>query len=125
MAARLSKLFDDISVDETKSARVTPVGVHNTLIVHAHDSVTAGVVVLEGSALATMPNDPEEWEVLVTETLTADGTFHQVVPTGAYRHLRVRVDTAIVGGSVDVWILTAPPGFGAISEVDLTGKAAV
>ncbi len=124
MTARLTKVFNDRILIETKGIRISPVGVQVTLIVFAHDSVTAGVVVLEASPLATVPNDAEEWETLLTETLTADGTFHQAV-VGAYQYLRARITTAIVGGSVDVWILTAPPGFGLITERDLSSKIVV
>lgn len=124
-AAILSKLFNDVSVDETKSIPVVPRGVYVALIVFAHDTVTAGVVVLEGSPLASEPNDPEEWETLATRTLTADGTFHDQV-VGAFRHLRARIETAIAGGTVDVWILTAGPAFGGVDESrDLSSKAAV
>ncbi len=124
MGAELTKVFNDRLIVETKGVRVTPVGVHVTFIVHAHDSVSAGVVVLEGSPLATVPNDAEEWEVLLTETLTGDGTFHQNL-VGAYAFLRARITTAVVGGSLDVWILTAPPGYGLITPRDLSSKIVV
>ena len=125
MVAVLTKVFDNISVDETKSAKVTPRGDDNTLIVHAHDSVTAGVVVIEGSPTAPEPNDPELWETLATRTLTGDGTFHDLVAAGAYRFLRARVETVIAGGTVDAWILSAPARYGGVSERDLSTKAAV
>ncbi len=124
MGAELTKVFNDRILVETKGIRITPVGVNVTFIVFAHDTVTAEVVVLEGSPLATVPDDAEEWETLLTETLTGDGTFHQTL-VGAYHYLRARISTAIVGGTVDVWILTAPPGFGLITERDLSSKIVV
>lgn len=59
---------------------------------------SAGVVMVEG---AHDPDYTGTWANIATVTWAAASRCHMVAITGVHRALRVRISTAIVGGTVD------------------------
>ncbi len=119
MVARLTKVFDDDTLDELKSAAIRPRGVYNTLYVLANAGVSGGVVEFEASA------DGVNWAILATRTLTGVGMTSDSITPDAHVRLRARISTVIAGGTIDAWILSAPPAYESVDERDLSSKAAV
>lgn len=60
---------------------------------------SAGVVVVEGAA---NPSYTGTWAVLATINWAAANRAHETYIAGAYLGRRVRISTAIVGGTIDV-----------------------
>ena len=74
-----------------------------TLVVVTFGAGTAsGVVIVEGAASADFAGT---WAVLATVTWAAASRAHETFIAGSYLHRRVRISTAIVGGTVDVSVL--------------------
>lgn len=71
-----------------------------TLVVVTFGAGTsAGVVQVEGAA---DPNFTGTWAVLATITWAAANRAHETFISGSFLARRVRISTAIVGGTVDV-----------------------
>ncbi len=81
-----------------------------TLSVKSSAGVSAGVVALEGSP------DGVSWTdtALASVTTAAASKLYAASIVAPHRYLRVRISTAITGGTVDAWITTggfAPAGW--------------
>lgn len=96
------KLLTAQSVIETTGVlnEVTGSKAQGTLIVVTFGPGTsAGVVMIEGAA---NPDYTGTWAVLATITWVAASRAHETFITGSFLGRRVRISTAIVGGTVDV-----------------------
>ncbi len=85
-----------------------------TFYVVGTGTITAGAVQLEGS-----PTDgpTAEWSPIgAALAAAADATVHQSA-NEAHRFVRARISTAIVGGTVDVYVVVGGPLHGAWSDV--------
>lgn len=104
----LYKVFNDQSVDETKSDEVDARNAEQiSLIVDTGTGVSSGVVKLEGAAIAGYTGT---WIELGSITLTAASKEYGVsvgigTTTGMpVRVVRARIETVIGGGNVDAYI---------------------
>lgn len=69
------------------------------IIVTFSAGTSAGVVLVEGAA---SPNFTGTWATLATITWAAANRAHETFISGAFLARRVRISTAIVGGTVNV-----------------------
>lgn len=114
MTAVQTRLLTGASALDTASKVVDPQGPYLTLYVLSSAGVTAGAVDLEASP------DGANWSQVATVTTDAASTLFKAAATEAHRRLRVRISTAIVGGTVEGWVVTAPPAFAGVDERDLS-----
>ncbi len=89
-------------------ATVDPLGgTRLTVYVVGTGTITAGAVQLEGSP--TGGTGAEEWSPIgAALAAAADGTVYQSA-NEAHRFVRARISTAIVGGTVDVYVVVGGP----------------
>lgn len=100
---KIVKVFDDVSVDETKSDAVDARNYINlVLIVESGVGVNAGVVKFEAAAT---PDYAGTWKEIGSLTTSAASTVYAALVSGnAYPYVRARIETAIGVGSVDAYI---------------------
>jgi hypothetical protein len=79
-------------------AQITEAGIH----VEFSAGAAAGVVLVE---TASDPNYAGTWAILATVNWSAESKSHYVGLTGVYRCIRVRISSAVTGGTVTVWFV--------------------
>ena len=75
---------------------------------------TAGVIAFEGTNVDPAPDlaaDDEKWVALGTALTFQSNASNELSAQKAFRYIRARVTTAVVGGTAEVYIATA--GFAA------------
>jgi hypothetical protein len=101
------KLMDNASTDETLSDEIEVLDADAiTAVIEASSGVSAGVVIIEGSNVSGYAGT---WLPLVSLTINAasklfEGSISLANGDPLVRYVRLRIETAISGGTIDAYL---------------------